>query len=163
MENAFQMLYHHSILPEPAGHEGVRVNLTFRSKSTTRPHAAPTPPPPAPPAGDGAPVFVGLASGVHHTPLAPGSKVGFKQRMHHPFESPFASDTAAVAALRYRTWLLAQPLYHAYVCAELRGRALDGGDEKKKRAFGRAHVAVLSAIVACPRQGPGARAGRFPH
>ena len=151
MENAFQMLYHHSLLPEPAGHEGVRVNLTFRSKSTTRPHVAPTPPAPAPPSpygAGGAPVFVGLASGVHHTPLAPGSRAGFKQRMHHAFESPFASDTAATAALRYRTWLLAQPLFHAFVCSELRGRALDGGAEKKKRAFGRAHVAVLSAIVA---------------
>ena len=149
--------YHHSLLPEPEGGSahysahaaGVRVNLTFRSKSTSAaaaaaPRAA-VPPPPPPPSGTG--VFVGLASGVHHTPFAPGSAVGFKQRLFHPFESPFVGDTAATAALRYRTWLTAQPLFSAWVLSELRGKALEWGTEKKKVAFGRAHAACLLSLL----------------
>ena len=150
--------YHHSLLPEPEGGSahysahaaGVRVNLTFRSKSTSAAAAAAAPraavpPPPPPLSGTG--VFVGLASGVHHTPFAPGSAVGFKQRLFHPFESPFVGDTAATAALRYRTWLTAQPLFSAWVLSELRGKALEWGTEKKKVAFGRAHAACLLSLL----------------
>ena len=67
---ALQMIYHHSLLPEPPSTPtGVRVNLTFRSRSTTSAAhvpAAPTPVLTVPTTA--AETFVGLTSGVHHTP-----------------------------------------------------------------------------------------------
>jgi len=89
------------------------------------------------------PIFVGLTSAVDHTPKPSGSAVGFKQRLHHPFETPFVSDPAELGASRYRVWLASQPLFHAWVASQLQGRTLVGGTEKKKRAKDAAHVRRL--------------------
>ncbi|EOD21697.1 hypothetical protein EMIHUDRAFT_207723 [Emiliania huxleyi CCMP1516] len=101
MENACQLLYHHSVLPAEA--PGVRINLTFRARTSPS-----------------------------------GSAVGFKQRLHHPFETPFVSDPAELGASRPP-----RPLFHAWVASQLQGRTLVGGTEKKKRAKDAAHVRRL--------------------
>ncbi|CAE8647978.1 unnamed protein product, partial [Polarella glacialis] len=158
MENVCQLLYQHSLLPEPAWSKkgkGVRVNLTFRSSNPTLPAekalaltsampSAATGESESLPAVGGAqrePLFVGLTPNVSHTTK------GYKKELFHPFETPFTSDKADLASLRYRTWLLAQPLFHSWVCSELRGRELQGGSERKKRAKDFAHVRGLAAIT----------------
>ena len=75
---------------------------------TASPPSLPPPPPPPlltiqPPAVR-VPLFVGLTANVDHT------IDGFKQRLLHPFESPFITDSPDVAAARYTTWLKAQPV-----------------------------------------------------
>jgi len=165
MENACQLLYHHSILPATGTEKGERVNLTFRANTGVEPYDARAAPPRAVPAATAAkfsaassaaaplltlsgPVFVGLTSAVDHTPKAPGSAHGFKQRLHHPFETPFVTGGGEEAAARYRTWLASQPLFHAWVVARLRGKELCGGSEKKKKARDAAHVRALADEVA---------------
>ena len=109
MENACQFLYRHSFLPEQ-GADGVRVNLTFRSKQPVRPSPAETNPATEPalelvpePAEDAQGVFVGLMdSADDHVGI--GGSLCFKNMLHHPFESPFVADTPTVAAARYRAW-----------------------------------------------------------
>lgn len=150
MENACQFLYQHSLLAEHKKNKKAkraRVNLTFRSHRPTR--AAENVPvlgPVTSPAKIGSSVgtgsvFVGLTPGVNHTPN------GLKERLHHPFETPFATDKAEVASLRYCTWLLAQPLFHSWVCKNLHGQNLQGGSDRKKRAKDMAHAKVLAAIT----------------
>lgn len=158
MENATQLLYQHALLPEPPAGAGgeplagsgageppaLRINLTFRSHLPTPaapPRAAaprPEPPPPdapelEPPAARATcrPVFVGLTPGVPHV------RDGFKQELHHPFETPFVDDAPELAARRYRAWLLAQPALLRFVCAQLRGRALEAGDGASDAAHAR--------------------------
>ena len=163
MENVCQFLYKHSLLPE-CGADGIRVNLTFRSKNPVRPArpAAPlvdaatqaqfqAPEPPSRPgpgpdastssnsagADAGAKVgdpsgitaslpaakmsdttFVGMAPGVDHRPA------GWKNQLHHAFESPFVDDPPAQAAARYATWIQAQPVFFGWTRRQLAGRTI---------------------------------------
>jgi len=160
MENSCQFLYRHSLLPEPGltADAGPRINLTFRSKTSTvpAPHAAvsrlhlgsgttvrvlskeelvrPAE------AGGGPPqrqVYVGLMPGVSHRPR------GFKDTMFHAFESPFVDDAPAVAAARYRTWVCAQPAFLRWVCDQLRGATLLCADDP----WDVAHAEGLARLV----------------
>ena len=165
MENACQLLYLHSLLPETMGGVGaaaacgLRINLTFRSRKPTlaAPHAGVS----GSGGGGGAdavaascgggvaergspPVFVGLTPGIDHT------AGGFKRELVHPFESVFVADEPAVAAARYKTWLLSQPAFARWVVSQLRGRRLTavapGGGVAS--TFDAAHARMLAAIVA---------------
>ena len=177
---ACQFLYKHSLLPE-RGADGIRVNLTFRSKNPVRParhapssfrvqaqaHDAPSRAGHGPDAGttrdsagtdvsrvSGASslaaaaalsatsvsdtTFVGLAPGVDHRPT------GWKNQLHHPFESPFVDDPPAQAAARYATWIQAQPVFFGWACRRLAGRTLAAGASEHDRA----HADALSQLVA---------------
>ena len=187
MENACQFLYKHSLMPEK-GAAGVRVNLTFRSKRPVKPGSSsssrgssgssqatqgmpPSPPsttaasaqPPAPLPPHAGTVCVGLATGVEQKPA------GWKDKLHHPFESPFIDDTPDVAAARYASWLGAQPVFMAWIREQLVGKFLvassssssssnntataikdhDGADSSGSpfAAHDEAHANMLAALV----------------
>ena len=65
-------------------------------------------------------IVVGLARGVDQKPA------GWKDKLHHPFESPFIDDAPAVAAARYASWLQAQPVFMMWVREQLAGKKLVG-------------------------------------
>lgn len=169
MENACQFLYKHALLPEPSGTaEGVRVNLTFRCKAplrappmsprAARPSAAVAAGGPARPGGGGIPGgtpakapgrrrrFVGLRTDVEQK-----KRGGWKNELHHPFESPFVDDPPLVAAARYGVWLRAQPIFSSWLRDQLEACDLHGGpDGGAFTDHDTAHVRALRSFIASP-------------
>jgi len=142
MENSCQFLYKHSLLPAHDS-DGLRINLTFRCRR-------PVPPSPRP-------MRLATTAGVRVTTptgtvseAVPVSSVedhkrmeGWKDHFVHAFESPFVDDEARVAATRYQSWLLAQPVFCQWVCAQLEGRTLSCGEG----AWDLAHAHTLATLV----------------
>jgi len=150
MENVCQLLYKHSLLPEYDA-EGMRVNVTFRSK---RPTALAIHPPPLPisitsegKAGEN--IFVGLAPGVDHR-----CGVGWKAQVFHPFESPFVEESPAVAVACYQTWLQAQPVFARYVLDRLRGKSLSAASSSCSSTSSRdaLHARLLCRLAGASMQ-----------
>jgi hypothetical protein len=189
MENACQMLYKHSLLPEsfagaPDGDNGpqnggvrtsnvgVRINLTFRSKRPVELALAPFPRPlsslsaisSSKPDLDCC-TFVGLTSIEQHV-RAQGWK---DQLLHHAFETPFVDDPPAIAAARYQTWFIHQPAFAQWVCTQLCGRALNGAaldGTLLANSHGEVHAAALEGVVAALLGGtapPGAPTSTMAH
>lgn len=150
MENVCQFLYKHALLPEH-GIQGVRINVTFRAKRGVPLALEPPPnvleagwaPHPTSAAPEGAAnVGAGLPSAEQRR------EQGWKDKLQHPFESPFIDDAPAVAVARYQAWLMAQPAFLHWVRGELLGRPLTCNTHDEHDV---AHARLLAANAAAGR------------